>query len=93
MPWATAPADIEDYFERLYRYDKFAGGFVWEWCDHAVWMGRTPDGRDRYGYGGDFGEFPHDGNFCMDGLVLSRPHAAHRPARVEECRPPRGAPA
>ena len=32
-------------------------------------MGRTPDGRDKYGYGGDFGEFPHDGNFCMDGLV------------------------
>ena len=65
----NGPGDIEDYFERLYRYDKFAGGFVWEWCDHAVWMGRTPDGRDRYGYGGDFGEFPHDGNFCMDGLV------------------------
>lgn len=65
----NGPGDIEDYFERLYRYDKFAGGFVWEWCDHAVWMGRTPDGRDKYGYGGDFGEFPHDGNFCMDGLV------------------------
>lgn len=65
----NGPGDIEDYFERLYKYDKFAGGFVWEWCDHAIWMGRTPEGRDMYGYGGDFGEFPHDGNFCMDGLV------------------------
>ena len=65
----NGPGDIEDYFERLYRYDKFAGGFVWEWCDHAVWMGRTPDGKAKYGYGGDFGEFPHDSNFCMDGLV------------------------
>ncbi len=87
----NGPGDIEDYFERLYRYDKFAGGFVWEWCDHAVWMGRTPDGRDKYGYGGDFGEFPHDGNFCMDGLVYPNrtPHTGllewknvARPART-----------
>ena len=45
------------------------GGFVWEWCDHAVYGGTTPDNRPIYRYGGDFGEFLHDGNFCMDGLV------------------------
>lgn len=65
----NGPGDIEDYFERLYRYDRFVGGFAWEWCDQAVWMGRAENGRDMYGYGGDFGEFPHDGNFCVDGLV------------------------
>ena len=65
----NGPGDIEDYFQRLYRYDQFAGGFVWEWCDHAVWMGRTNEGKNKFYYGGDFGEFPHDGNFCMDGLV------------------------
>lgn len=65
----NGPGDIEDYFEQIYKYDGFAGGFVWEWCDHAVWMGRTNEGEDKYYYGGDFGEFPHDGNFCMDGLV------------------------
>ena len=42
---------------------------MWEWCDHAVYGGTTPDNRPIYRYGGDFGEFPHDGNFCMDGLV------------------------
>lgn len=72
----NGPGDIEDYFQLIYQYDKFLGGCVWEWCDHAVWMGKTPDGRDQFGYGGDFGEFPHDGNFCMDGLVYPdrRPH-------------------
>ncbi len=76
----NGPGDLEDYFQRLYRYDQFAGGFVWEWCDHAVWMGRTPEGKDRYGYGGDFGEFPHEGNFCVDGLVYPdrRPHTGLR---------------
>ena len=42
---------------------------MWEWCDHSVYGGTTPDNRPIYRYGGDFGEFPHDGNFCMDGLV------------------------
>lgn len=65
----NGPGDIEDYHELIQRYDGFCGGFVWEWCDHAIDMGRTEDGRKKYYYGGDFGEFPHDGNFCMDGLV------------------------
>lgn len=63
----NGPGDIEDYFQRLYQYDQFAGAFVWEWCDHAVW--KQEDGQDHYHYGGDFGDWPNDGNFCMDGLV------------------------
>ena len=89
----NGPGDLEDYFCCFDRHDGHCGGFVWEWCDHAVDMGRTPDGRKKYFYGGDFGEFPHDGNFCMDGLVYPdrRPHTGLlelknvlRPARVAE---------
>lgn len=65
----NGPGDAEDYEELFARYPGFVGGFVWEWCDHAVYMGKTPEGKKKYFYGGDFGEFPHDGNFCMDGLV------------------------
>lgn len=88
----NGPGDIEDYFERIYANDGFTGGFVWEWCDHAMWMGKTVDGQDKYYYGGDWGEFPHDGNFCMDGLVYPdrRPHTGleefkncARPARAK----------
>ena len=65
----NGPGDAEDYQQRIMQYPGFCGGFVWEWCDHAVYGGTTPDNRPIYRYGGDFGEFPHDGNFCMDGLV------------------------
>lgn len=83
--------DYEDYFELIEKYDCICGGFVWEWCDHAIYKGRTDDGRDMYFYGGDHGEYPQDGNFCMDGLVYPdrTPHKGlleyknvHRPARV-----------
>ncbi len=88
----NGPGDIEDYFEQIYKYDAFIGGFVWEWCDHAIYMGKTEEGMDKYYYGGDFGEFPHDGNFCMDGLVYPnrKPHTGllewkncARPMRVK----------
>lgn len=65
----NGPGDLEDYFQQIYRYDGFAGGLIWEWCDHAVYAGNTQDGRKRFLYGGDFGDFPNDGNFCVDGLV------------------------
>lgn len=72
----NGPGDIEENIQQIFKYDGFCGGFVWEWCDHAVYGGKTPDGRKIYRYGGDFGEFPHDGNFCIDGLVYPdrRPH-------------------
>ena len=65
----NGPGDAEQYQQLIMRHDGFMGGFVWEWCDHAVYGGTTPDNRDVFRYGGDFGEFPNDGNFCMDGLV------------------------
>ena len=54
------------------------GGFIWEFCDHAVYGGRTRAGKDIYLYGGDNGELQHDGNFCLDGLVYPdrRPHTS-----------------
>lgn len=64
----NGPGGIEDYIALMDKYDGFAGGFVWEWCDHAIYMGEE-NGRKKYFYGGDFGEYPNDGNFCMDGLV------------------------
>ena len=61
--------DYEDYWQLMDRYDRFIGAFVWEWCDHAVYLGEE-NGRKKYGYGGDFGEQLHDGNFCCDGMVF-----------------------
>ncbi len=65
----NGPGDLEDYFELFQRHNQMCGGFVWEWCDHAIAHGKTAEGKTIYGYGGDHGEVIHDGNFCMDGLV------------------------
>ncbi len=69
------PGSLKEYTDLFFHYPNLAGGCVWEWCDHAI-ATRTVDGRVRYLYGGDHGEFPHDGNFCVDGLVYPdrRPH-------------------
>jgi len=59
----VGPGGVEEYWQEIYRYDNLMGGCVWEMVDHAV---RHEDGR--YTYGGDHGEWEHDGNFCVDGL-------------------------
>ncbi len=87
----NGPGDFEDYFELFQSDDRMCGGFVWEWCDHAIYHGKTENGKDIYKYGGDHGEVIHDNNFCMDGLVYPdrTPHTGleeyknvYRPARV-----------
>ena len=65
----NGPGDFEDYFQMIQGNDKMCGGFVWEWCDHAIAHGTAENGKTIYAYGGDHGEEIHDGNFCMDGLV------------------------
>ncbi len=66
----NGPGDAEEYFDAIMANEMAMGGCAWEWCDHAV----LKDGK--YLYGGDSGEYPHDGNFCVDGLVFPdrRPH-------------------
>ncbi len=66
----NGPGDLEAYWQCFDRHPGLCGGFVWEWCDHAVQDGTTPEGKPRFLYGGDFGDELNDGNFCMDGLVL-----------------------
>lgn len=73
----NGPGDIDAYMDRVFANDCMAGGFAWEWCDHAIDMGPAPGGRRRYYYGGDSGEFPHDGNFCVDGLVTPDRRPSH----------------
>jgi len=72
----NGPGDLEEYRDLMRAEPAFCGGFIWEWCDHAVYS-PGPDGEAHYLYGGDHGEFPGDGNFCMDGMVYPdrRPHS------------------
>ncbi len=60
----NGPGSFQEYWNLIEKHPRLMGGFVWEWADHAV---RYGDGKARYG--GDFGEYEHDGNFCIDGIV------------------------
>ncbi|MBQ8372400.1 MAG: glycoside hydrolase family 2 [Clostridia bacterium] len=88
----NGPGDLAHYWDIIYKNDNFLGGCVWEFTDHSVATGDDPYNAPRYVYGGDFGDKPNDGNFCVDGLVYPdrRPHVgllemkeAYKPFRAE----------
>lgn len=60
------PGNLEEYVETFFKYDVLMGGCIWEMMDHAILHGC--DKPYKYTYGGDHGEYTHDGNFCVDGL-------------------------
>lgn len=66
------------FYDDLFQSDaRYMGGFVWEWCDHAIQI-KDENGVEFMGYGGDFGEKHHQNNICMDGVVTPDrvPHSA-----------------
>ena len=79
----NGPGGMTIYDELTERYPRLHGGFVWEWRDHGL-LTRTANGIEFYGYGGDFGEVLHDGNFVMDGMVL--PNGTPTPSLAEFAR-------
>ena len=87
----NGPGDLEEYWKIFYTNDRLCGGFIWEWCDHGIDIGKAENGKTMYAYGGDNSEPLHDGNFCIDGLVYPdrTPHTGlkevknvYRPIRI-----------
>ncbi len=85
----VGPGGLEEYWDLFYKYDNLMGGCIWEWADHSVYH---PSGKIKFTYGGDHGEWRHDGCFCVDGLVYPdrRLHTGakemknvYRPVRAE----------
>ncbi len=71
---------LAEYWETIERTPGLQGGFIWELWDHGLEQ-RLPDGSVRWAYGGDFGDQPNDGNFCLDGLLF--PDGTPKPAMAE----------
>ena len=66
----NGPGAIKEYIEAFYEYPRLQGGFVWEWANHGL-RTKSAEGNEYYGYGGDFGDVPNDGNFVLDGVLFS----------------------
>jgi beta-galactosidase len=74
---------LAEYWDAIESTPGLQGGFIWEWWDHGL-VQRMPDGTQRWAYGGDFGETPHDGNFVADGM--NWPDRRPKPAMWEHKR-------
>ena len=92
------PGLLEAYWQAYYSHPQLMGGCIWEWADHG--LEKEENGQTYYAYGGDFGEWPHDGCFCVDALTYPdrTPHTGlmefkHviRPVRVSMADEKRGA--
>lgn len=65
----NSSGNLQEYWEAIYTYPRLLGGLIWEWADLAI-KRRSEKGDAWYAYGGDFGDEPHSGSFCLDGLVF-----------------------
>ncbi|MBE1556300.1 beta-galactosidase subunit alpha [Sporosarcina limicola] len=76
----NGPGGLKEYQELIYKHEQLQGGFIWEWYDHGI---ETTDenGNVYYRYGGDYGDDPTNGNFCIDGLLM--PDRTPSPALIE----------
>ena len=64
----NGPGNLREYQALFEKYPRLQGGFIWEWYDHGLKeIGK--EGETVYCYGGDYGDEPNNGNFCIDGLL------------------------
>ena len=61
--------NLVDYWEAIESTNFFCGAAIWDWVDQAIDT-YTADGTKYLGYGGDHGDWPNDGMFCMNGILL-----------------------
>lgn len=76
----NGPGGLKEYQELIYAHEHLQGGFIWEWFDHGIET-VGDNGEVYYRYGGDFGDDPTNGNFCIDGLLM--PDRTPSPALLE----------
>jgi beta-galactosidase len=66
----NALGNFKEYWDEMYAHPRMLGGFIWEWMDQGLYK-QSADGRRFIAYGGDFGDVPNLGVFCLKGLVTS----------------------
>ncbi len=87
----NSPGALTEYWEIIEKYPRVAGGFVWDWVDQGL-RRREKGGKTWFAYGGDYGDDPNDGNFCINGVLWPdrAPHPSlwelkkvHEPVKAE----------
>ena len=60
--------NLKEYWDAIRSHKRLIGAFIWDWADQGL-RKKSPDGKEFWAYGGDYGDNPNDGNFCCNGLV------------------------
>ncbi len=60
--------NLKEYWDAIRSHERLIGGFIWDWADQGL-RKFSDDGKMFWAYGGDYGDFPNNGNFCCNGLV------------------------
>jgi beta-galactosidase/beta-glucuronidase len=66
----NSTGNMREYLDLFESHPRLIGGFIWDWIDQTLER-TTPEGQTWFAYGGDFGDQPNDGKFCMNGLLFS----------------------
>ena len=64
----NGPGGLKAYQDMYRKYKRLQGGFLWEWYDHGIYTEEKD--KKYYKYGGNYGDFPTNGNFCIDGILM-----------------------
>jgi beta-galactosidase len=62
--------NFQDYMDIFEKYRNMAGGFIWDFVDQSI-RKTGDDGRERWLYGGDFGEEDTHRYFCANGIIAA----------------------
>ncbi|MGY5353361.1 glycoside hydrolase family 2 TIM barrel-domain containing protein [Wenyingzhuangia sp. IMCC45467] len=62
--------NYQEYWDVIYKHDRALGGFIWDFIDQGL-LQTADNGKKYFAYGGDFGDVPNDGSFCLNGIVAS----------------------
>ena len=65
----NACGNLVDYWKAIESTNFFMGGAIWDWVDQAMHYYDKQTGEKFWAYGGDFGDKPNDGTFCMNGVM------------------------
>ena len=63
----NAPGSLGDYWDAMFESERMIGGCIWDWVDQGIT--RYGDAQNHYLFGGDFGDFPNDYDFCCNGII------------------------
>ena len=66
----NSTGNMKTYWDIIHANDRALGGYIWDWIDQGI-LQKDKYGKEFLAYGGDFGDEPNAGTFCLNGIIAS----------------------